>query len=378
MSFSILNSSGNKVRVGLVGLGRRGLATLRRFSLIAQAEVVALCDRIPEAIDAAVNILPPSSPRPRLYVDWHDLVESKCIDLVYVCTDWGTHAPIAIAAMRAGHDVAVEVPLAVTIEQCRKIVAVSNATGRLCTMTENCCYDPFNLAQLSMVERGLLGTITHLEGAYIHDLRHELEGSRSWYVEMGRANGANPYPTHAIGPICQLIAAADPGAETPDRPVALMSLSSSITPDGPNTTLVRTARGRSIMLQYDISTPRPYSRIQMVCGSAGYSAKYPEMIIQADSINGGQPLKGEKLQEWLDREAHPWVKEYEPDARRLGVDNMMNYIMDRRLFDNILNCRPPDISVADAALWSAFAPLTSMSVKGGGIEVPIPDFHTHL
>lgn len=376
MSLSNLNSTVSKVRVGLIGLGHRGLATLRRFALIAQADVVALCDRLPEAIDAAVNILPPSSPRPKLYVDWQDLVASNGIDLVYVCTDWGTHAPIALAAMRAGHDVAVEVPLAVTIEECREIVAVSRATGRMCTMTENCCYDPFNLAQLSMVEKGLFGTITHLEGAYIHDLRHDLEGARKWYVEMGRANGANPYPTHAIGPICQLIAAADSGSEVADRPVALTSMSSTITPDGPNTTLVRTARGRSIMLQYDIATPRPYSRIQMVCGSAGYSAKYPQMIIQADSINGGEPLKGDKLREWLDSEAHPWVKEYEPEARRLGVDNLMNYIMDRRLFDNILNSRPPDISVADAALWSAFAPLTSMSVKGGGIEVAIPDFHT--
>ncbi len=378
MSLSNLNSSPSKVRVGLIGLGHRGLATLRRFALIAQAEVVALCDRLPDALRAALPLLPPSSGQPQLYVDWQELVAADGIDLVYICTDWGSHAPIALAAMRAGHDVAVEVPLAVTIEECREIVAVSHATGRTCTMTENCCYDPFHLAQFSMVEKGLLGTITHLEGAYIHDLRHDLEGARKWYVEMGRANGANPYPTHAIGPICQLIAAADRGCDTPDRPVALMSMSSSITPDGPNTTLVRTARGRSIMLQYDISTPRPYSRIQMVCGSEGYSAKYPEMIVQADSINGGQPLRGEQLSEWLAREAHPWVREYEADARRLGVDNLMNYIMDRRLFDNILNSRPPDISVADAALWSSFAPLTSMSVKGGGIEVEIPDFHTPL
>ena len=78
---------------------------------------------------------------------------------------------MAVEAMRHGKHVAVEVPAATTIDECHQLVETAEATRRHCFMTENCCYDHFALSTLEMAHKGLLGEITHCEGAYIHNLR---------------------------------------------------------------------------------------------------------------------------------------------------------------------------------------------------------------
>lgn len=354
------------LRIGLVGLGQRGLATLSRYRYIPEAQFTAICDRQSQAIDSALKILAMrGASRPATCASWEKMVERDDIDLVYICTDWGTHAPISIGAMKAGKDVAVEVPAAVSVADCLSIVECAASTGRKFTMMENCCYDPFALNTLAIARKGLLGEIRHCEGAYIHDLRRLY--ANKWYGEEARHHIGNPYPTHGIGPICQLL-----DINRSDRLVELVSMS-ALTGNSSaiNSTLLRTALGRTIMLQYDVVTPRPYSRLQTVCGSAGYASKYPVATIQLDNR---EPLTGEVLDEFLAANAHPWVTRYEPEGRRLGVENMMNYIMDRRLVECLIAGVRPDITPADAALWSSIAELTHISASQGSRPVSIPAF----
>ena len=274
------------VRIALIGLGQRGMKTLERYAYIQGASIVCIADIDSEKLSLANTLLQESGrPIARTYPGaegWKEICQQPDIDLVYICTDWSTHCKMAVTAMEAGKHVAVEVPAAETVEECWQLVNTSERTQRHCFMTENCCYDNFALATLEMKRQGLLGEITHCEGAYIHRIENL---SASWMEQSCAQHGGNPYPTHGIGPIGQLL-----GLHRTDRMDYLVSLTSD-SRNKVNSTLIRTVNGVSILLQLDVATPRPYSRLQTVCGTKGFIQKYPLPTIQLDGED--QPTIGD-------------------------------------------------------------------------------------
>ena len=163
------------VRIGFVGLGNRGILALERYMHLEGIEVKALCDLRKENIERAEHILREfGRPEAENYSEegmWRKMCECKEIDLIYICTDWLTHTDIAVYALQQGRHVALEVPAAMSVADCWRLVDTAEETRRHCMMLENCCYDAFALTTLNMVQQGVLGEITHAEGSYIHDLR---------------------------------------------------------------------------------------------------------------------------------------------------------------------------------------------------------------
>lgn len=369
------------VRIAFIGVGQRGMKTLARYNVIRGAEIRVLADISAEHLDEAASLMERSSrPRPELLCGqerWRDAISRSDIDLVYICTPWETHAEMACAAMEAGKHVAVEVPAATTLEECWRLVDTAERTRRHCFMTENCCYDNFALATLEMHREGLFGELTHVEGAYIHNLfEHEGEATNhgnGWMLRSIAAHGANAYPTHGMGAIGWLL-----NLHRGDLMESLTSMTSrGLGDDGllgrVNSTLIRTKRGVTILQQLDATTPRPYSRLQTICGTAGYAQKYPLPTIftkELDHILTGEEALA-KASEYMERNAaiHYWKEGHD-----IGVPNEMNYAMDCRLIHCLHYGLPLDIDVYDAAEWSCIAPLSAISAQGGGRPVDIPDF----
>ena len=363
------------VRIGFIGLGNRGIATLRRYLVIEGIEIVALCDINPSNMTKATELLNQTKANtPMIYETcdgWQQLCNHPDIDLIYICTDWLTHTPMACYAMEQGKHVAIEVPAATTVDECWQLVDTAERTRRHCFMLENCCYDTFHQATLTMTHQGILGTLTHLEGAYIHDLRdkYEADGPKGWMGRLCGQHKGNPYPTHGIGPVCQLL-----GIHRTDRLDYLVSLTPST--DAPhdtciNHTLIRTEKGKTILLQYDVTTPRPYSRMQTVCGTRGFVQKYPRRCIMLD---GSDPIKGDAVEPLIAQYTNPEIAQIQQEGQKLNVPNIMNYTMDRRLIHCLRQGLPLDIDVYDAAEWSCIAELSEQSALNGGIPIKIPDF----
>lgn len=325
------------------------------------------------------------------------MCESDEVDLIFICTDWLMHTPMATFAMECNKHVAIEVPAAMSVEECWQLVDTAEKTRRHCIMLENCCYDPFALMTLNMAQRGLFGEIMHVEGAYIHDLRsmyfaEESEGGyhNHWGKRYSIEHTGNPYPTHGLGPACQIL-----DIHRSDRMEYLVSMSThqagmseyahrlfgEYSPEAHqkyqlgdvNTTLIHTLKGKTIMLQYDISTPRPYSRLQTVCGTLGFAQKYPVPCIALDP-NGDTPLEGELLEKMMARYKHPFNATIGEEAHRRGLPNEMNYVMDYRLIHCLRNGLPLDMDVYDAAEWSCITELSEKSVLNKSMAVEIPDF----
>ncbi len=388
----------DKVRVGFIGLGHRGPGAVERLSYIENVEIVALCDQYGDKVDKCLKILeerglPAAAGYSGSKEVWKELCGRPDIDLVYICTPWEWHTPMSVFAMEAGKHVACEVPAATTTEECWQLVECSERTQKHCMQLENCCYDFFELLTLNMARQGYFGEIIHGEGAYIHNLM-ELNFDKDYYAEMWRLKenfkNGNLYPTHGLGPVCQIM-----NINRGDRMDYLTSLQSDdfhmareadrLAATDPfftefsgkkfrgnmSTTLVRTLKGRSIMIQHDVSSPRPYSRIHLISGSKGFACKYPS------------PARISSGHEWLTPEEMKGIQEqYTPEivrhvgemAREIGGHGGMDFIMDWRLIDCLRNGLPLDQDVYDAALWSVITPLSIWSVTHRSASVDVPDF----
>jgi hypothetical protein len=393
------------VRVGVIGLGDRGSGAVQRLSYIEGVEIKALGDLRQVAVEGSQRYLKSigRDPAQEFYGDdfaWKKLVELPDLDLIYICTPWVWHTQMAVYAMESGKHTTCEVPIARTIDEAWQLVETSERTKKHCMMLENCCYDFFELLTLNMARQGLFGDIIHGEGAYIHNLLgmnfkkpaddRQTDGAYTgmWRLKENATRNGNLYPTHGLGPICQVM-----NINRGDKMEFLTSMSTFDFTMAPrekelsgdpfyaewkdskfrgnmNTTLVRTNLGKTIMIQHDVSSTQPYSRIHLVKGTQGMARKYPEQLIAL----GERWSNDEEMQAITEKYTPEIVKRVGEMAKRVGGHGGMDFIMDWRMIDCLRNGLPLDQNVYDGALWSSIAPLSEWSVANKSQSIDIPDF----
>lgn len=407
------------VRVGFIGLGMRGFEAVKRFMYLEAVEVKAFCDIEPERVELSQSILIKNNREPAATYSnedsWKDVCERDDIDLIYISTDWLNHAKMAVYAMEQGKHVALEVPATVTVSECWQLVNTAEKTRKHCMMLENCCYDFFELATLNMAQQGVFGEIVHVEGAYIHDLRELNFNSRyenesfipgatvekkkeaglagywnSWRLRYNAEHNGNPYPTHGLGPVCQIL-----NIHRGDKMDYLVSMSTNqfgmteyaekrfgkesreakqeYKMGDMNTTLIRTNKGKTILIQHDVTSPRPYDRKHLISGTKGFAQKYPSPAIALEP-NAHSFLDKNDFDALMTEYEHPFSKEIGDLAKKVGGHGGMDFIMDYRLIYCLQNGLPLDQDVYDAAAWSCLVELTEISVNNAGRTVKIPDF----
>ena len=378
------------VGIGIVGLGVRGTEAVQRLPHVPGCHLAALCDINPELLSARLADTPDSGSPLAAYTDYRALCEDPAVDLVYVCTDWSTHVEIAVYAMEHGKHVALEVPSAQTLDECWALVETSERTRRHCTILENCCYDRFELTALEMARRGLFGEIIHAEGSYHHNLEGRW-GHDNWRIKLNRDCRGDLYPTHGFGPICQAL-----GIHRGDRLETLVSMDTAPF-NGPRhlkaqtgedavafrggdltMTMIRTSRGRTILLQHDVMTPRPYDRGYQLVGTDGFARKYPVPQICLRCADGGEKIfEGAELDELMAQYRAPFLTpSIEEMAGRIGGHDGMDFLMDYRLVYCLNHGLPLDMDVYDLAEWCCITELSRLSLDSGSRPVEVPDF-TH-
>jgi hypothetical protein len=383
------------VRIAYVGIGGQGSGHVRNLLKIPGCRITAVCDLRTERTDwATTAITTAGHPAPAVYTrgprDFERLCETEDLDLVYNATPWEWHVPIMLAAMKNGKHTATEVPAAMTVDDCWAMVESAEKHRKHCVLMENCNYDRMEMMVYNMVRKGVLGEILHAEGGYLHDLRSikfadEGEGlwRRAWAMKL---NG-NLYPTHGLGPVANCL-----DNNRGDRFDYMVSMSGPsrglqdwaaehVPADSPkrkeryvlgdvNVSLIKTARGRTIVVEHCTNLPRPYSRINMVQGSKGLFQGYPNRAY----IEGrGKADEWVEAQQMLAEFEHPLWKEIAETAKGAGHGGM-DFIEDYRLIKCLREGQPTDFDVYDAASISAVVGLSVESVGRKSAPVDFPDF----
>ena len=390
------------VRTGFIGLGMRGPDAVRRFTYIDGAKVVALCDLEADRVAKSQEILAgrgkPAAAEYSGEDGWKQLCERDDIHLVYICTNWQTHVEMAVYAMECGKHVAVEVPAAMSVAECWRLVDTSERTRKHCMMLENCVYDFFELTCLNMAQQGLFGEVLHAEGAYIHNLEPFWDYyHNNWRLDFNQKHSGDVYATHGFGPDCQVL-----NIHRGDKLEYLVSMDTKSVvglevakekmgvdtfANGDQTsTLVKTRNGKTVLIQHNVYTPRPYDRMYQLVGTKGFADKYPnsafafepdqiaDAAAEYDNLSSHSYVPREVRDSLMAKYKHPIAKEIEEKAREVGGHGGMDFIMDYRLVWCLRNGKPLDMDVYDAAEWSCLGELTAASIANGSKPVKIPDF----
>lgn len=400
------------VRAGFIGIGSRGSGTVERLAVIEGVEIKALCDLYADRVRGAVESLQEfSQHHPDSYSGsddtWKELCNREDIDLVYIATPWNLHAQIAVYAMEHGKHVFTELPVGVTVEECWQVVETSERTRKHCFMEGGDCHGGLSAVLLNMVRDGFFGELVHAEGHYIHDRvsdtesrwvrneeNHNWFGYRPWRLKENINRNGNLYPSHGLGPLAQMM-----DLNYGDQMDYLVSISTNDFTMGDkmkeladtddyykpyvgldfrgnmNTSIIRTKKGRTIMLQHDISSPRPGRRFHLISGDKGiYEASPPKIATSHDGW-----LSEEEFESLVERYTPGITRKFDEKVRQVGGRRgARSYARvtasDWRLIDCLRNGLPLEKDVYDAALWSSVTPLSEWSVAHEGGTVKVPDF----
>ena len=393
------------VRVAFIGLGMRGPGAVERMTHIPGVEIVALCDLLENRTQKANEILVKAGLPKALEFSgeegWRKVTALPNVDLVYIATDWKHHAEMGVQAMKDGKNVAIEVPGAMTMKEIWDLINTSEKTRKHCMMLENCVYDFFELTTLNMAQQGLFGEILHAEGAYIHGLQ-PFWGAYwdNWRMDYNKKHRGDIYATHGMGPAAQAL-----NIHRGDKMNYLVSMDTKAVGNpayikektgedvkdfrnGDHTmTMIRTEKGKTIQIQHDVTSPRPYSRMYQLSGTKGFANKYPQEGYALDSktigtevapnhenLNAHSFVPAEVKKALMEKYKHPIVKDIEEQAKKVGGHGGMDFIMDYRLIYCLQKGLPLDMDVYDLAEWSCLAPLTEISLDNNSAPVEIPDF----
>lgn len=390
------------VRIGLIGLGNRGMGMLSGWSAIPGAVVTHVCDiRADRAKTAADRLVQLGKPRPVEHggssSSYQALVTSPDVDLVYVATPWEFHYTHGKAALLGGKHVGIELPIATELAELWDLVNTSELTRKHLWLMENCNYGRNELAMLKMAHEGTFGDVTNGHGGYMHDLRGLLF-SPTYYTDAWRRRWhtrsiASFYPMHGLAPIaaCMDINRGDRFttlAATATEPKGLADYRERNIPRTDPvwnetyingdliTCMIDTAKGRVIRAEHAVSSPRPYSRINSLVGSRG---------IVEDYVSGSTGARAyfepdHSGDTWRDFASYQstfdhWLwKKVGDDAENNGGHGGIDYILQWRIVQEMRAGLVPDIDVYDSASWCSPVPLSVESLERGGKPVGVPDF----
>lgn len=400
----------NKVRIAIIGVGARGSGHAVQLASIEGTEIVAISDLYEDLAKKSADRCKEKGEGSRhkkiaLYHgaedNWKRMLEEVKPDVVFIATNWKNHAPMAIEAMKKGAHTFVEVPIAVTLDEMWDIVITSEETQKHCMMMENVNYGREELLYLNMCRQGVIGDLLHAEAAYIHELRGQMNqqerGTGSWRTLHYANRNGNLYPTHGLGPVAQYMNLA----RGEDNFKSLVSFSTpamgrklyaeknydadhkwnklDYKGGDMNTSIIKTALGRTIMVQWDETSPRPYSRHNLIQGTKGTLAGFPTRIALEGGVEGATEnhhswAQGEQLEKIYEKYEHPLYTRLGEMAKKMGGHGGMDFMMLYRIIECLRNGEPLDQNVYEGCHWSAVGPLSENSIAQGGAPQPFPDF----
>ena len=387
-----------KVNVAVIGVSGRGLGLMNCIFDMEDVKITVVCDLYEDRMEQAANtVLEKCGYKPVCCSDYREVVKRNDVDCVITPSSWSAHKEIALASMKAGKPVGMEVGGAYSLQECWELVKVSEETGVNCMMLENCCYGREEMAVLNMIKQGIFGELIHCQGGYEHDLRSEISmglENRHYRFQNYRHRNGEVYPTHEVGPIAKYL-----DINRGNRFTALSSMSSKARglhqwivdnkgEDHPHakieftqgdivTTMIKCAHGETVLLIHDTSLPRVYSRGGRVQGTKAIWMEDKKSI----HIDGVSPAENwedldaswEPLEKYMEKYEHPLWKEYKAAGIK-GGHGGMDFLVLRAFFESVINHTPAPIDVYDTAAWMAVTCLSEESIALGSMPVPFPDF----
>ena len=387
----LFGSEDKKMKFGMIGPGNRGRGLMGTFLSTGNVEFIAICDVDQNSLDLAQKVLKDrdqgKAKEFKGEFAYKKMLDDTELDAVLIATPWNLHTPMSVYSMKAGVTCGCEVPIAYTLEECWQLIETWEETGTPCMQLENWSFRSDNLAILNMIRAGLMGTMTHAHCSYSHDCIDH------WYFEKGTGNtkwGAqflidhnrNQYPTHQQGPVMSWMDINngdyyDTLTSTASDPKSIYEFFERNFPDHPNakkkykqgdivTTVVKTKLGKTIVINFDMQSPRPYDNRWTVQGTKGLYNEQRDAVY----LTGVSPQyhAWEDFPPYHDKYKHDWAK------TSFGGHGGADGIMAKQFVNSVMEKKALPLHLYDGVLMASIGPLSEMSIAGNSVQVKVPDF----
>lgn len=164
------------IRIGIIGCGK--IAQVRHIPEYAahpEAELAGFYDLNQERAAQLAEQY-----GGKAYESIDALLEDDGIDAVSVCTANHAHAPVSIAALKAGKDVLCEKPMAVTLEECEAMAKAAAGEGKLLMIGHNQRLTKAHIKAKQLIAQGEIGRIITARTTFGHG------GPETWSIDAGK------------------------------------------------------------------------------------------------------------------------------------------------------------------------------------------------
>lgn len=379
-----MTRSNQYMRIGLVGLGHRGLGWLKHLEGMDGYRISAVCDPITALHAPALSLL--EGREVATYQTYEEVLADESLDAVALCVRCEEQGSMAAQALEAGKHVSSEVPAAHSLEDCWRIVLAAERTGLVYYLAEQTRYWGFVDAWRELVANGRLGQISFCEGQYIgyygtrqffqdpasgrfynvDELAEHPEAEPTWLNRMPPIH----YLPHELSPMLKVLddrvtqvvamstdapSKAHPEIGQPDMQVALM----------------KTDKGRLLRMATGFTQPVSHPR-----GHHWYQVMGTGGSVEWKRSGAGKPLM------WLaDSQMHDMAEvdwRYEradaPDAARDSGHGDADYYVHAAFRDAVIGSHTPEFDVYRAIETAAPAVLAAESINQDSLPMKVPDF----
>ena len=383
------------VRIGIIGVGPRGRWLLT--NLLAHhpdVTIPAIGDIREDRVKVAIEMVKKArGMEPVGYskgdYDYRNLCQRDDLDGVLIAGPVQWIGPMTLDALKADKHVGHEVSGVQTEDECWAMVQEKEKRNKRVMLLENCSYGNDTMMIYRMIKEGVFGEPFYAEGSYVHEVLSLLfgpNGELTWRGELVRDSYGSTYPQHGLGSVCKWLEIND--GDRLECCQTMMSAprmlhANAAAKFGPDSkqakidfktgdfvsSLIWTAKGRMIRLDYGLSCPRPYSRYYLLQGTKGCWDSRSGIFLEGNKRSGWEPL--EKYQE---KYQHSYWRRQGVEARRAGGHGGIDYYCISEFVRMIREDREPWIDVYDAATWSSLIFCSKLSLDRKGARVDMPDF----
>jgi len=387
------------VRIGIVGTGVRGVELMSILLEFESVEIIALCDLFENKARNAANLCKKAGKKyPTIYCKdentYREMLDKEKFDAIIIATYWQSHTPIALYAINNGICAGIEVPMALTVDDIWKLLEASEKTGVPFMMLENWSFRKDNLALLNMKRLGKFGEIVHCHCAHSHEtldywfFDYET-GEKLWPAEYLLKYNRDQYPTHSVGPVLSWmdINHGDVFTEIFSTATASRGINDffkrKFGEDHPNaklnfrqgdivTSLLKTKMGKTVVINYDMQLPRPYSNRWLLQGTMGVYDEEKGSIYLLDPNADFHKWDFHKWEAWKSFEEkynHKWWQTDYSSRSHGGADIVMLI----QFISALQTGGPMPIDEYDSAVMTAIVELSGISIEKNA-PVAFPDF----
>ena len=362
-----------QLKVGIVGAAGRGGSFRAGFEASDAARIHAVCDVDEESLAEAAERMGAEE----TFVDYEEMLEKGGVDVVVIGTPMQFHAPMAIAALDRGIHVMSEVTAAVSVDECKALVASAERSDAVYMMAENYIYTKHTVLVTELVRRGLFGEVYYAEGEYVHELK-DLNERTTWRRKWQTGIDGITYGTHSLGPILAWMAG--------DRVTRVCCEGSGhhyLDPRGDAyenqdscVMLAKTEKGALIKIRVDMLSERPHAMNSHVL--QGTKGCYESSRARGEMHRVWLMDLCENKNEWKD--LSDLEEEYLPEMWRRPSDSALkaghgggDYFEIVDFMSAIVNGTPCPIGIHEAMDMTLPGLVSQESIANGGAWMEVPD-----